>query len=72
MSQLNAIAVTGFVALFPGSPTQRLNQLSYVPTLNLKSDRPRGSGGSSDETQLVSGWPGAAHMWWCPGGKVVN
>ena len=31
-AQLNVIAVTGFVPLSPGSPTQRLNQMSYLPT----------------------------------------
>ena len=35
------------------------------------SDRSRGSGGSNDQTQLVSSCPGAAHMW-CPGERVGN
>ena len=32
-AQLNVMAVIGFVPMFPGSPpTQRFNQLSYLPT----------------------------------------
>ena len=38
---------------------------------HIKPDRSRGSGGSNDQTQLVPGWPGAAHMW-APGDKVGN
>ena len=34
-AQLNVLAVIGFVPLSPGSPTQCLNQLSYLPTQNL-------------------------------------
>ena len=30
-AQLNVMAVAGFVPLSPGSPTQRHNQLSYLP-----------------------------------------
>ena len=32
-AQLNVMAVTGCVSLSAGSPTQCLNQLSYIPTL---------------------------------------
>ena len=35
-AQLNVIAVTGFISLSPGSPTQCLNQLSYLPTPSWK------------------------------------
>ena len=39
-SKLNLMAMTGFVPLSLWSPTQRLNQLSYLPTPDYYSVTP--------------------------------
>ena len=35
-AHLNVMAVTGFIPLWPRSPTQCPNQLSYLPTLDAE------------------------------------
>ena len=48
------MAVLGFVLLSPGSPTQCLNHLSYLPTpnINLSSDQYNYCGHYFDSTRL--------------------